>query len=91
MKLVSKLMSLFSPYFSGALVNPTALKRCCLKVLLEKAIQSRRFYQHCQILAFVLPRGFGLCVAPEALQVSASCELNIPISFSALSFYESSD
>jgi len=40
-KIVYKLMSWFSLSFSGALVNATAL-HCYLKVLLEKAIQSRR-------------------------------------------------
>ena len=48
------------------------LKRCCLKVLLEKTIQSRRFCQHCQILAFVLLRSFRFFVAPETLHVSTS-------------------
>ena len=69
-KLVSKLMSWFLPEFSGALINATALKRCCLKVLLEKAIESRRFCQHCQILAFVLLRSFGLFVAPDGITVT---------------------
>ena len=42
------------------------IQRCCLKVLLEKAIQSRRFSYHCQILALFL-RSFALFIASDGI------------------------
>jgi len=63
-KVISKLMFSFSPSFSGALVNATALT---LQVLLEKAIQSWRFSLHCQVLALFL-RSFALFTAPDGIR-----------------------
>ena len=71
----SKLMSWFSPTFSGALVKPTLVWRCCLKVLLKNKWFSRgvlvntaRFLRisSLETLRFLAPEGitdFGTALA----------------------------
>jgi len=49
-----------------------------LKVLLEKAIQSRRFSQHCQIFALFLLRSFALLITPDGKNHSGQSPL-LPI------------
>jgi len=63
-----------------------------LKVLLEKAIQSRRFSYHFQILALFLLRSFALFVAPDDITgFGITPAKNTAISFSALPFFESTE
>jgi len=64
-----------------------------MKVLLEKVIQKRRFSYHCQILVCVLLRSFALFIAPDGIAGFgiALATVDTAISFSALSFYQSTD
>jgi len=56
-----------SVFWPSLLLNPGDGPGCSLKVLLKKAIQSRRYSQHCQILTLSLLRSFALFIAPDGI------------------------
>ena len=56
-----------SVFWPSLLLNPGDGPGCSLKVLLKKAIQSRRYSQHCQILTLSRLRSFALFIAPDGI------------------------